>query len=55
MTSGQVAMDMEEEQIVSDEGAGEIVFEDLSALAGQIICSKDNWSADEEWRKQVLG
>lgn len=53
MTSGQMKMDMEEEQTLNDEGGGVIEFRDLSALAGQLIYSKEDWQADGIWRENL--
>lgn len=54
MTSGQIALSMEEEEIKQDENVGEINFSDLSMLAGQLLRSKDNFTADQAWREKTL-
>lgn len=54
MTSGQIAMSIEEGGISQDDNKDEISFSDLSALSTQLIRSKDNFSADEAWRENVL-
>ncbi|STY99495.1 DNA polymerase III subunit epsilon [Moraxella lacunata] len=54
MTSGQIAMSMEEEGASQDDNRGEISFSDLSALSAQLIRSKDDFSADGAWRESVL-
>lgn len=54
MTSGQIALNMEEEGVKEDDMVSDISFGDLSALAGQLLRSKDDLSADRAWREQSL-
>lgn len=54
MTSGQIAMSIEDERVGQDDTKGEISFSDLSALSAQLIRSKDDFCADKAWRQNVL-
>lgn len=54
MTSGQIAMSIEDERVGQDDDKGEISFSDLSALSAQLIRSKDDFCADKAWRQNVL-